>query len=59
MFLKHLTDCINFHRHMNFTDVSTHRDLCSSSPWSFPENQEQFTHAQKEQIQLQLNRFIS
>jgi len=44
---------------MNFTDVSTHRDLCRNSSGSFPENQEQYTRAQKEQIQLQLNRFIS
>jgi len=44
---------------MNFNDVSTHIDLCRSSLECFPENQEQFTCAQKEQIQSQLNRFIS
>jgi len=44
---------------MNFTDVSTHRDICKSSLGSFPENQEQYIRAQKEQSKLQLNRFIS
>jgi len=40
---------------MKFTHVSPHMDLCRSSL----ENQEQYIRAQKEQIQLQLNRFIS
>ena len=40
---------------MKFTDVSPHIDLCRSSL----ENQEQYLRGQKEQIQLQLNRFIS
>jgi len=40
---------------MKFTDFSPHIDLCRSSL----ENQEQFIRSQKEQIQLQLNRFIS
>jgi len=40
---------------MNFNDVSPHIDLCSSSL----ENQEQCIRSQKEQIQLQLNIFIS
>ena len=40
---------------MKFTYVSPHIDLCRSSS----ENQERYISAQKEQIQLQLNIFIS
>ena len=38
---------------------TTHTNLHRCSSEDFPENQEQYTRTQKEQIQTQLNKFIS